>query len=82
MPAWLCRPEGPLALALLRISVPVIILISPELWNAPHAAALAAHFRAVPEGMGWAVRIVPITPGVAHAAQAHCLVNVWVQSHS
>lgn len=66
---WLRRPEGPLGLALLRISVPLIVLISPELWSAPRAALLAAQFRVVPEGLGWMVSALPISLGVARVAQ-------------
>jgi hypothetical protein len=69
MRSWFRRPEGPIGLALLRISVTVIILVSPEIWSAPASAAIAARFRVVPEGLRWAVEHVPINPGVASAAQ-------------
>ncbi len=61
--------ESPLGLAALRIAIPAVILISPELWQAPYFAALPAHLRFAPEGLGWALRVLPIDVGVVRAAQ-------------
>jgi hypothetical protein len=62
--------ESPLGLAALRIAIAAVILISPELWQAPYWASLPAHLRFAPEGLGWALRVVPIDPQTAHVAQA------------
>jgi hypothetical protein len=63
------RAESPLGLAALRIAIAGMILISPELRQAPDFAASARALRFVPEGLGWAVRHVPIQPDLARAAQ-------------
>ena len=47
-----------------------MILILPELWQAPYWASLPAHLRFAPEGLGWALHVVPIDPQSARAAQA------------
>jgi hypothetical protein len=63
------RAESPLGLAALRIALAVTILISPELRQAPDFAAGAQALRLAPEGLGWALRHVPIEPELARAAQ-------------
>ena len=63
------RAESPLGLAALRIALALMILVSPELRQAPDFAASARALRFVPEGLGWAVRHVPIQPELARAAQ-------------
>lgn len=62
------RSESALNLAVFRITVPVIILISPETWRASAWASLAPELRVVPEGLGHAVRHLPISPAWADAA--------------
>jgi hypothetical protein len=61
--------ESPLGLAALRIAIGAVILISPELWQAPHWAGLPAHLRFAPEGLAWALHVVPIDPQSARVAQ-------------
>lgn len=65
----LIRPEHPVTLALLRIAVCAIVLVSPEVLRAPAHASLAAALRVAPEGLGWFVAYVPIGPRIAQAAQ-------------
>ncbi|HET8940226.1 MAG TPA: HTTM domain-containing protein [Polyangiales bacterium] len=62
--------EPPLGLAALRIALGAVILISPELWQAPYWAGLPAHLRFPPEGLGWALQVLPIDQDYARAAQA------------
>jgi hypothetical protein len=76
--------ESALNLALLRIVVPSVLLISPELWLAPYHATLPLELRVVPEGLGAAARLLPIDPSIARAAQivlvAACvlaIVGLW-----
>jgi hypothetical protein len=64
------RAELPHGLGALRIALGVAILISPELWQAPHFAVQPAALRFAPEGLGFLVRHVPIRVGLAYAAQA------------
>jgi hypothetical protein len=59
-------------LALLRIVVPVMILVCPETRHAPQLAATPPALRVAPEGLGWFVAHVPISPTVATIAQAAC----------
>jgi hypothetical protein len=61
--------EPPLGVAALRIALGAVILISPELWQAPYWAGLPAHLRFAPEGLGWALQVVPIDPQSARVAQ-------------
>jgi hypothetical protein len=63
------RPEHPVTLALLRITVCALVLASPEVLTAPQHALLPAALRAPPEGLGWFVAYVPISPPLARAAQ-------------
>ncbi|HTU63236.1 MAG TPA: hypothetical protein VMF89_32470, partial [Polyangiales bacterium] len=67
--------EPPLGLAALRIALGVVILISPELWQAPYWAGQPAHLRFAPEGLAWALRIVPIDPDMARVAQVLLIVS-------
>jgi hypothetical protein len=60
-------------LALLRIVVPAMIVICPETRHAPQLAAVPAALRVAPEGLGWFVSMVPISPSVATVAQAACV---------
>jgi hypothetical protein len=60
-------------LAALRIVVPAMILVCPETRHAPEIAAGPAALRVAPEGLGWFVAHVPITPVVATTAQAVCV---------
>jgi hypothetical protein len=62
-------PEGPENLAALRISVAILLLISPETYSGPRIAALPAELRIAPEGLGWLVGTLPVTPGFARGAQ-------------
>jgi hypothetical protein len=66
-------PEPAAQLALLRIVVPAMIVICPETRHAPQLAAIPATLRVAPEGLGWFVAMVPITPAVATVAQAACV---------
>jgi hypothetical protein len=61
--------ERPQNLAALRIAVAVLLLVSPETYAGPRIAALPAELRAAPEGLGWLMRTLPVTPGFAHVAQ-------------
>jgi hypothetical protein len=62
-------PEHPVTLALLRVAVCALVLLSPEVRNAPAAAAFPEALRVAPEGLGWFVAHVPIGPGIARIAQ-------------
>jgi hypothetical protein len=64
------RPESPLGLAALRIAIAIAILVSPELWQAPLWAATPPALRFAPEGLAWALRIVPIDVDSARVGQA------------
>ena len=64
-PAW--------QLAALRIVVPSMILVTAELRHAPRLAATPAALRVAPEGLGWFVSHVPISPALATVAQAVCV---------
>lgn len=65
--------ESAAQLASLRIVVPAMILITPELRHARELAAAPAGLRVAPEGLGWFVAWVPITPALATCAQAACV---------
>jgi hypothetical protein len=82
----LVAPEPAAQLAALRIVVPAMILLCPETRHGPRIAAAPAALRVAPEGLGWLVAHVPITPAVATAAQAACafaalcaIVGVWTR---
>src|SRR4051812_9424841 len=62
------RVESPEPLALLRIVVPAVIVISPELHAARALAATPARLGFVPEGLGLVARI-PIGPDAARVLQ-------------
>jgi hypothetical protein len=66
-------PEPAWQLAALRIVVPSMVLVTAELRNAARLAAAPAALRVAPEGLGWFVSHVPISPGVAIVAQAVCV---------
>jgi hypothetical protein len=72
------RPEHPASLAVFRVAVLSVILLSPEVDQAAGYSALSPALRVVPEGLGWAVQIVPITPAIARSAEA----VLWVSSLS
>ncbi|MEO6576617.1 MAG: HTTM domain-containing protein [Polyangiaceae bacterium] len=63
------RSEHPVTLALLRIAVCAIVLVSPEVLRAPVHALLAPALRVAPEGLGWFVAFIPIGPRIAQVAQ-------------
>src|SRR6185436_14529103 len=65
----LLSPEPALCLAMLRIAVATIVLLSPETWDGPRLAALAPSLREAPEGLGWALAVLPIDRALARAAQ-------------
>jgi hypothetical protein len=62
-------PEPAAQLAALRIVVAVMFLWLPEVRHAAERAAIPAALRVVPEGLGWFVALVPITPALARVAQ-------------
>jgi hypothetical protein len=64
----LFRPEPALHLAILRIVVPLVILVSPELWQAEHWAALPPPLRIAPELLGHATALLPTTTAGARIA--------------
>jgi hypothetical protein len=65
----LLRPERPQNLAALRISVATLLLISPETYAAPRIAAMPPELRAPPEGLGFIMSALPVTPAFARGAQ-------------
>jgi len=67
------RPEPALQLALLRVVVPAMILITPEVRHAAALASVPAALRVAPEGLGWFVAWVPIHPAVATLVQGVCV---------
>jgi hypothetical protein len=64
------RAERPEPLALLRIVVPILVLLSPGLREGVRVAALDPALRVVPEGLGWFVAHVPIRADLARAVEA------------
>ncbi len=64
------RPERSINLAVFRIAVVALLLASNEWRNAVANARFPEALRVAPEGLAWALAIVPITPGVARVAQA------------
>lgn len=60
--------DSPLPLALLRIVVPLVIVCSPELYDAQRLAASPELLHFVPEGLG-AVAKLPLGPGIVRALQ-------------
>lgn len=67
-------PRGSaLQLALLRIVAPAMVLTTVEVRHAPRFAMLPRALRIAPEGLGWFVAHVPITPALATAVQAVCV---------
>ncbi len=62
-------PEPAARLAVLRIVVPAMILVTPELRHAAALAAEPAALRIAPEGLGWFVAWLPINPVVAAVVQ-------------
>ena len=64
------RPEPAAQLAALRIVVPAMILWTPELRHSAALAEVPAALRVVPEGLGWFVAWVPISPVIAGFVQA------------
>ncbi|MBS2016038.1 MAG: HTTM domain-containing protein [Deltaproteobacteria bacterium] len=61
--------DSPVLLALLRIAVPLVILISPELHDAVRLASDPAHLRYPPEGLRTLAAVLTITPSIARALQ-------------
>src|SRR5690242_11241751 len=64
------RPEPPQNLAVFRVAVTALLLLSPEPREALGWSALAPALRVVPEGLGFAARVVPISPRWAVGALA------------
>jgi hypothetical protein len=63
------KPEHPLNLAFCRVAVLLVILVSPEVQDGVAWSSLPPALRVVPEGLGWLVALVPITPDLARIAQ-------------
>ena len=63
------RPEPALALALLRIVVPLLMLLAPGFREGARVAARSPATWVAPEGLGWFAAHVPISAGGAIAAQ-------------
>lgn len=66
-------PEPVFPLAALRVVVPIVVLLGPEVRRGPELAAVPAALRVAPEGLGWFVNAVPIDRGVALVAQVVCV---------
>jgi Vitamin K-dependent gamma-carboxylase len=66
-------PGSAAQLASLRIVVPAMILLTAELRHAPELAAVPRALLVAPEGLGWFVAHVPISPALATFAQAVCV---------
>jgi hypothetical protein len=62
-------PESPLNLAVLRMVVPAIMLVSPESRQALAWSRIPAALRAPPEGLAWASAHLPIDPSVVRVVQ-------------
>jgi hypothetical protein len=62
-------PERSENLAALRISVAILLLVSPETYAGPGIAALPRELLRAPEGLGWLMSTLPVTPGFARGAQ-------------
>lgn len=62
-------PEPALGLALLRIIVPLLLLWAPGFRAAADVAAWDRARWVVPEGLGWFVRVVPISTDIVSIAQ-------------
>src|SRR3954471_5946965 len=56
------KPEPPQNLAALRVAVTALLLLSPEPREAIGSSALSPALRVVPEGLGIAARVLPISP--------------------
>jgi hypothetical protein len=65
----LVRPEPAAQLAALRIVVPAMILVTPELRHAAALAAVPPALRVAPEGLGWLMPLLPQSPVVASVLQ-------------
>lgn len=63
------KPEHPQNLAFFRVAVLLVILVSPEVQDGVAWSSLPPALRVVPEGLGWLVALVPITPALARVAQ-------------
>lgn len=63
------KPEHPLNLAFFRVAVLLVILVSPEVQDGVAWSSLPPALRVVPEGLGWLVALVPISPAWARVAQ-------------
>lgn len=61
--------DSPVLLALLRIAVPLVVLISPELNDAVRIAGDAMHLRHPPEGLRTIAALLEITPPLARVLQ-------------
>ena len=63
-------PEPPILLALLRIAVAAVVLLSPEPAMALAASERAAVLRIAPAGLAWLGTVVPLTPHAVRVATA------------
>lgn len=70
---WLLRPEPAQSLALLRITVPLLVLWCPETRRAQEYALVPREQWVVPEGLGLALRVLPVSPAAASVAQWLCV---------
>lgn len=61
--------DSPVPLALLRIAVAFVVLISPELHDAVRLANDPAQLGFPPEGLRWLDAVLTITPGLARVLQ-------------
>src|SRR4051812_9320075 len=68
-PPAFVRPEHAENLAMLRVALCAIILLSPQVQEGVALSAMAPALRLAPEGLAWATEHVPITPVLARIAQ-------------
>lgn len=71
MRPWVARVlvGSPVVLAMLRVAVAVVILVSPELADAPRLAASPERLAYVPEGLHLVARAIVLSPAAARALQ-------------
>src|SRR5262245_42223956 len=76
---WLpVKPEDPANLAIFRVAVLSVLLLSPEASGAVRHSELSPALRVVPDGLGFAFELLPITEASARAAE----VVLWVSAIS
>ncbi|MEP7119720.1 MAG: HTTM domain-containing protein [Byssovorax sp.] len=65
----LLRWGAPINLAMLRIAIPTIVLLTPETHEAMRwSSLLRADLQVAPPGFAWALTLVPVTAGATRAA--------------